>query len=95
MTETINLDSQPSLSMLGTLTSSFKLDSLLAASQDTENSPAYHNILLESKHSNKMFKQKSWITAAAEAIEEEKHPNQPSGVCPTCGAEKSVKDLKK
>jgi len=37
-----------------------------------------------------MFKQKSWITSAAEAIEEEKHPNQPSGLCPTCGAEKAA-----
>merc|ERR1719350_122220 len=46
MTETINLDSQPSLGLFGTTMSSFKLDSLFSASQDTENSPAYHNILL-------------------------------------------------
>ena len=42
-----------------------------------------------------MFKQKSWITATAEVIEEEKSIDQQSGLCPTCGAEKFVNDSKK
>jgi len=42
-----------------------------------------------------MPKQKSWITAVTEAIEEENQSNQSVGRCPTCGAEETMKKEKK